>query len=311
MRSFSCDASHGDVDALQRILADGDARKRHGWFYRHIFGRRLESQKRRWIDSVVNAFYGNAMTPLMAAAGTGQTDAVKLLIAAGARSNALDAAGDTALMYALKSGRRATVLALLDSGADATLANRGGINALVQAATYLDDGEIVRMLIGRGVPPGAGSSTNETPLMAAACFGRVETVKILLEAHVPVNAQSSEGLTALAEAAISGESDVLRLLLQAGADPAIQDGFRIGGDVGRKDRAERRRHRKSASEILVPAHGMAIVAIADRRQFAAALDQIGVEGLRRRRIDRRDCWPPRDRKNSPRAAQGQRGQTPR
>jgi ankyrin repeat protein len=221
---FFCAASRGDVDALKRILADGDGAKHHGWLYRHLFAGRLELQKRTWTDSVVNASYGNATTPLMAAAGTGQTDAVKLLIATGARSNALDAAGDTALMYGLKSKQRATVLALLDSGADATLANRGGINALVQAATYLDDAEIVRMLIGRGVPPGAGSSTNETPLMAAACFGRVETVKILLEAHVPVNAQSNEGLTALAEAAISGESDVLKLLLQAGADPAIQDG---------------------------------------------------------------------------------------
>ena len=43
------------------------------------------------------------------------------------------------------------------------------------------------------------------------------------------------------------------------------------------DRAERRRHRQAAGKILGPAHGMAIVAIADRRQLTAAFDEGGIE----------------------------------
>ena len=90
--------------------------------------------------------------------------------------------------------------------------------------------------------------------------------------------------------------------------PPADPGFRIRRDIGRVDRAERRRHRKPAGEILEPAHGMAIVAIADRRQFATALDQIGIEGLRRQRIDRRHRGPPPNRKRSPRGAKNQRSQ---
>jgi ankyrin repeat protein len=197
---FLCAAGRGEVETLQRILEEGDTTRHHGWLYRWVFRHRLELQKLKWTNSIVNNSYGNGITPLMAAAGTGQIAAVKFLLTAGAQFNALDSTHDTPLMYALKSGERMTVLALLDAGADPTVANLGGVNTLLQAATYLDDPEIVRLLIRRGVPPAAGSSINETPLMAAACFGRIKTVRILLELHVPVNAQSTEGLTALAEA---------------------------------------------------------------------------------------------------------------
>ncbi|XSC44008.1 hypothetical protein ACF1BQ_040775 [Bradyrhizobium sp. RDT10] len=42
---------------------------------------------------------------------------------------------------------------------------------------------------------------------------------------------------------------------------------------------------------------MAFVAIADRREIAAALDQGGIERVWRRRIDRRNDRPPNNRKS--------------
>ena len=51
---------------------------------------------------------------------------------------------------------------------------------------------------------------------------------------------------------------------------------------------------KAAGKILAAAHGVAIVAIADRREIAAALDQRVVERLRRGRIDRGYRRPPHD-----------------
>jgi uncharacterized protein len=223
---FFCAASHGDVETLNRILDSMDstgngpkAEDRHAGAAGLIDG-----NKQKQASSVVNRAYEGGVTPLMAAAGTGQTPAVKAILAAGAHINALDAANDTALMYAIKSRHKSTILALLDAGADPKIVNMGGVTTLLQMGTYFDDADLVHFLIGHGVPANGGSSIHETPLMAAATFGHIETVKILLKAHVPINAQSTEGLTALSSAAISGEIEVLKLLLKAGADPLLRDG---------------------------------------------------------------------------------------
>jgi hypothetical protein len=47
---------------------------------------------------------------------------------------------------------------------------------------------------------------------------------------------------------------------------------------------------------------VAIVAIADRRQFAASFDECSIEGLRRGRLDRRDRRAPHDGKGGCRTA---------
>jgi hypothetical protein len=83
---------------------------------------------------------------------------------------------------------------------------------------------------------------------------------------------------------------------KGGFRPPADPGLGIRCNIGGKDRAERRRHRKSTGKVLAAAHGMAIVAIADRGQLAASLDQGGIERLRRGRIDRSDRRPPPDRK---------------
>jgi ankyrin repeat protein len=190
-------ASRGDVGLIQQLLAAG---------------------------AKVNQSYEDGVTPLMAAAINGQTAAVKALIAAGANLTALDIGeGDTPLMYAIQSGHKSTIFALLDAGADPTVTDLGGDNALHRAAVYLDDPDLVHLLIRLGVPAGNGNKINVTPLMYAT-NGRIQTVKILLDAHVLVNVQENYGgHTALMDAAISGQPDIITLLLRAGADPSIKD----------------------------------------------------------------------------------------
>jgi hypothetical protein len=51
---------------------------------------------------------------------------------------------------------------------------------------------------------------------------------------------------------------------------------------------------------------MAIVAIADRCKISASLDEGRIERLRRRRLDRGNRRPPRDRKGRDRAANDER-----
>ncbi len=73
---FFCAASQGDVDTLRRILVVDI--KSHSWLYRHIF-EHLGAGKQRSAASLVNQSYGYGVTPLMAAAGNGQTAAVEAI----------------------------------------------------------------------------------------------------------------------------------------------------------------------------------------------------------------------------------------
>jgi len=216
-------AANGDVATLQRILAEGDKARSHNWFYRIVFKHQLAAKNLLRIASMVNQSYEEGVTPLMAAAQYGQTAAVKVLIDAGADINAVDSINNTPLMYAIKSGHKYTVFALLNAGADPTLINLGGVTTLHQAAIYMDDPDLVYLLIRRGISVSAGDKISVTPLMDAACSGRIQTVKILLGAHVPINTQSTEGLTALMEASMSGHVEILTLLLGAGADLSTRD----------------------------------------------------------------------------------------
>ena len=60
---------------------------------------------------------------------------------------------------------------------------------------------------------------------------------------------------------------------ERGFRPAADPGLGIGRDVRGIDRAERRRHRKPAGEILAVAHRMTVVAIADRGKITPTLDR--------------------------------------
>ena len=103
---------------------------------------------------------------------------------------------------------------------------------------------------------------------------------------------------------------VLAFTIDAGAHrapkrgfrPSPDSGLRIRRDVRGEDGAERGRHRQTAGKVPAAAHGMAIVAIADRRQVAASFDEGGIEGQRPGRLDRRNRRAPHDCKGSRRAA---------
>jgi hypothetical protein len=104
---------------------------------------------------------------------------------------------------------------------------------------------------------------------------------------------------------------VLAFTVDAGAHRAPKRGFRpspdsrlrIRRDVRGEDGAERGRHRQTAGKVLSPAHGMAIVAIADRCQVAASLDEGSVESQRPGRLDRGNRRAPHDRKGRSAAKQ--------
>jgi len=81
---------------------------------------------------------------------------------------------------------------------------------------------------------------------------------------------------------------------ERGFRPAADPGLGIGRDVRGIDRAERRRHRKAAGEIMSVADRVTVVAIADRGKITPTLDERAVKRLRRRRLDGCNRRPPHD-----------------
>ena len=96
------------------------------------------------------------MTPLGAAAASGNAASVDALIAAGAEVNACDPDGNTPLLLAIKAGRRGAdaVGPLLDAGASVTRANAAGETAL-QLVAQGNVAEDVRNLIRASKAPSA------------------------------------------------------------------------------------------------------------------------------------------------------------
>ena len=115
-------------------------------------------------------------TPLHEAAEKGNTEAVKLLLAAGADVNAKTPFGTTAL----------------------------------HLAAVRNKAEVVRLLLASGANVEAKGSNGATPLVHAACGNSVDAIKILLAAGAKVNERFNNGQTALDVT----ETDVCRTLLR-------------------------------------------------------------------------------------------------
>ena len=133
---------------------------------------------------------------LIAAAGTGDVQAIGKLLALGLSIDATDAQGATALLRAAGNGHAAAVAYLLERGADAAHSANAGATAL-SAAVSARRGNVVEILLTHGVAvdqrlPGGG-----TALMIAAALGFSELAAQLLAHGADVNAKDERGMRAL------------------------------------------------------------------------------------------------------------------
>lgn len=135
-------------------------------------------------------YAGNS--PLLFAAGRGDVDVLKSILARNPRHDA-NAAGNTPLMLAVRSGHVAAAMVLLDRDADAAIANDYG----------------------------------RQPLHAAAAIGSTSLVKRLLDDDYQIDALDWNGNSALHRAATYGHVAVARLLIENGIDVKLRnmDGF--------------------------------------------------------------------------------------
>jgi ankyrin repeat protein len=155
--------------------------------------------------------------PLLDAAKSGDTAAVRELVRRGADVNAAEADGTTALHWASYRDDPDSVDLLLRGGARVNAATDLGVTPL-WAASQNGSERVVTRLLAAGANPNAALTAGETPLMVAARGGHAGVVARLLAKGANVNAQGARRQTALMWAASQKHPEVVKLLLQAHAD---------------------------------------------------------------------------------------------
>jgi ankyrin repeat protein len=125
------------------------------------------------------------------------------------------------LHYAALYGSTDAVRILLDAGADTEAASQQNATALIYAASDLAK---TSLLVEKGARVNAAAKDGTTPLMvAASVVGNTETVRYLIDHGADVKPATMFGSTALLSASLLGDPEMVRLLLAKGADAHSAD----------------------------------------------------------------------------------------
>jgi ankyrin repeat protein len=157
------------------------------------------------------------------AARTGNIEAIKQHIAAGADVNAKSYEEWTLLARAAFGGHKEIVELLIANGADVNAEREGGYTPLIYAAGSGGHKEIVELLIANGAVVNAFSSSTNfmstsslTPLHTAAYWGRKEITELFIANGADVNAKSETYGTPLDVAIKYKRTEIADLLRKRG-----------------------------------------------------------------------------------------------
>ena len=168
-------------------------------------------------------------TPLHAAADGGHAAVTRLLLAAGARVDPLDADGCTPLLVAAARRHKEVVAELVRRGANVSATDADGKTPLHRAATN-NAGDVVTVLLEAGAAVAAVDAAWATPLHYAARHGDGSLVRALLKAGANKEATTRQGERPVHWAASNASgSGALDALLAAGANAAALDA--VGGGL--------------------------------------------------------------------------------
>ncbi len=131
---------------------------------------------------LVNIDLDDNESPLFTAIHQGYDQIVKLLLAAGANPDKVNAWGQTPLHEAREKDFVQIMQLLLSGGADPNKGDSDGRTPLFNAALYGQD-RIVKLLLDSGADPNKGAPSGGRPLYIAIVNGRTEIVKLLLAAR--------------------------------------------------------------------------------------------------------------------------------
>jgi ankyrin repeat protein len=154
--------------------------------------------------------------PLHYAALCGSTDAVRLLLEAGADTEALGQQDTTALIYAATDLAKTRLL--VEKGARVNVAAKDGTTPLIVAASVMGNTETVRYLLDHGADVKAASMFGSTALISASLLGDPEMVRLLLAKGADAHAVDRAGFSSLLSFYNLPRETAVELLLKAGAN---------------------------------------------------------------------------------------------
>lgn len=197
-----------------------------------------------------NARLAGEGSPLILASHHGHHEVVRALLVAGADPNLVESKGPrklarTALNAAARSGSTQTIHLLLEAGADVDAAPRGDATPLMTAASRGDDA-IAEILLTAGADADRRISGDGSPLILAANSGDAQLVERLLAAGADPNAKVRGDGNPLIQAARRGNTQVVERLLAAGANPNAS----VRGDGNPMIAASRGGHRDIVKMLI-------------------------------------------------------------
>ena len=168
----------------------------------------------------------NGFTPLTIATWNNWTETVLVLVELGANAEIPTASGWTSLMMAAFKGLNHIVKILVESNVDVNKTwNKTGYGAL-HLAVEKNHTEVVSLLLDHNADMDIQNNDGFTPLLIAAFKGFNQIVKILLESNVDVDKISNEtGAGALHLAVQENHTEIVSLLLDHNADMDIQNNY--------------------------------------------------------------------------------------
>jgi ankyrin repeat protein len=149
------------------------------------------------------------------AAHTGNIEAVKQHLAAGADVNAKGGLGWTPLHFAVYYGHKEIAELLIAKGADVNAKTIAGRTPLHRAARE-GHKEVIELLIAKGADVNAKDNNGWTPLHYASMMGHKEIVELLIANDADVNAKDDFGDTPLDLAVRHGGAETADLLRKHG-----------------------------------------------------------------------------------------------
>jgi ankyrin repeat protein len=166
-------------------------------------------------------------TPLHYAALFGSSEALQLLLNAGADPNATNLQGLTPLIYAAYDFEKTK--ALVEGGAKINVSSHIGSTPLMVAASTQTNAATVRYLLEKSADPIAKDKIGQDALINAGWFADEETVALLLAHGVSAKNKDKFGFNALANAVAGPTGKRIDVLMQAGSDVNAANTF--GGEV--------------------------------------------------------------------------------